>query len=111
MIMAPMAIVKRLTTPDMAAKPTFWLKDVIGVHPKRPETELTKPSQQTAAPISLVLGSRFRALLQSADVSPMVSVAETRYTATTERMAPILNSGVKGRIRGKAMIERLVRPL
>ena len=29
MMMAPMAIVKRFTTPDIAAKPTFWLKEVI----------------------------------------------------------------------------------
>ena len=78
MMMAPKAMVKRFTTPDIAAKPTFWLNEVIGVHPKRPDTELTKPSQHTAAPISLVLGSRFKALLQSAEVSPMVSVAETR---------------------------------
>ena len=110
-MMAPMAIVKRFTTPDIAAKPTFWLKEVIGVQPKRPETELTKPSQQTAAPISLVLGSRFNALLQSAEVSPIVSVAETRYTATTERIAPILNSGVNGRSFGKATIERPESPL
>ena len=102
---APTPIVKRLTTPDMAARPTFWLNDVIGVQPNRPDTELTKPSQQMADPISLVSGSRFKALLQSADVSPIVSVADTRYTATTDSMAPMLNSGVKGSKRGRAMME------
>ncbi len=75
---APMPMVKRLTTPDMAANPTFWLNEVIGVQPNRPDTELTKPSQQMADPISRVSGSRFSALLQRADVSPMVSVADTR---------------------------------
>ena len=111
MMMAPNAMVKRFTTPDMAAKPTFWLNDVIGVQPKRPEKVLTKPSQHTAEPISLVLGSRFKALLQRAEVSPMVSVADTRYTATTERMAPILNSGVNGRSFGNETMERPESPL
>ena len=71
-------MVKRFTTPEMAARPTFWLNDVIGVQPKMPDTELTKPSQQMADPISFVSGSRCKALLQRAEVSPMVSVAETR---------------------------------
>ena len=102
---APTPMVNRLTTPEMAAKPTFWLNEVMGVQPNKPDTELTKPSQQMADPISRVAGSRLRALLQRAEVSPMVSVADTRYTATTERMAPTLNSGVKGRMRGSAMID------
>ena len=76
-----------------------------------PDTVLTKPSQQIADPISRSLGSRCKALLHRADVSPMVSVADTRYTATTERMAPRLNSGVKGMRRGSAMNESDDRPL
>ena len=93
---APTPMVKRLTTPDMAASPTFWLNDVIGVQPNSPDTLLTKPSQLMAAPISDSFGLRFSALLHKADVSPIVSVADTKYTAITERMAPMLNSGEKG---------------
>lgn len=31
---APVAMTKRLTTLDMAASPTFWEKEVMGVQPK-----------------------------------------------------------------------------
>ena len=52
-----------------------------------------------------------RAPLHRADVSPIVSVAETRYTATTERRAPMFISGVKGRICGMEKRGCSVMPL
>ena len=84
---APVAMTKRFTTLEMVARPTFCEKEVMGVHPKHPAMELTNPSQATEAPISLVVTSRPSAPEQSADVSPMVSVAETRNTHTMARMA------------------------
>lgn len=87
--------------------PTFWLNDVIGVQPNSPDTLLTKPSQLMAAPISDSFGLRFSALLHKADVSPIVSVADTKYTAITERMAPMLNSGEKGSSLGNEMTDWL----
>ena len=53
MMQAPVAIAKRLTTPEIFAKPTFWLNEVIGVQPKRPATVLTNPSHEMLAPNSL----------------------------------------------------------
>ena len=61
----------------MFAKPTFWEKDVIGVHPNRPAKEEMKPSHDIAAPISTLCGLRFNEPLHKALVSPIVSVAET----------------------------------
>ena len=84
---APVAMTNRFTTLDIAARPTFCENEVMGVQPKMPAMVLTKPSQATEAPISLVVTSRPSAPEQSADVSPMVSVAETRNTHTMARMA------------------------
>lgn len=78
MMPALVAMAKRFTTPESEARPTFWLKDVIGVQPKRPEMELTKPSQLMAPPISTLWIWRLRAPLQRALESPTVSVADTR---------------------------------
>ena len=44
-INAPIRIVKRFTTFVIDTRPTFWLKEVIGLHPNRPESALQKPSQ------------------------------------------------------------------
>ena len=78
MMRAPVAITERLTTPLIEARPTFWLNEVMGVHPKRPAIELTKPSQAMLPPSSLSVGWRLRAPAQRALVSPIVSVALTR---------------------------------
>ena len=75
---APVAMVKRLTTFVMAARPTFCEKDVIGVQPKTPASVLTNPSQATELPISFLWTCRPSAPEHMAEVSPMVSVAETR---------------------------------
>ena len=77
-IVAPVAMEKRLTTLVRAASPTFCENEVMGVQPNSPATELTKPSQATDAPISFFCTSRPSAPEHIADVSPMVSVAETR---------------------------------
>ena len=77
-ITAPVAMVKRLITFDKAARPTFCENDVMGVQPNRPEIQLTIPSQATEAPISFFFTPRPKAPEQRADVSPMVSVAETK---------------------------------
>jgi len=50
MIAAPVAMAKRLITPLIVARPTFWLNEVIGVHPNRPAIELTNPSQAMLPP-------------------------------------------------------------
>ena len=51
---------------------------MIGVHPKRPPIELTKPSQAIEPASSLSVTLRFKAEEARAVVSPIVSVAETR---------------------------------
>ena len=75
---APVAMANLFTTPDMAASPTFWLNDVIGVQPNKPAMLLTKPSHDMLAPISALWGFLPKAPLHKALVSPIVSVAETR---------------------------------
>ena len=40
MTKAPVIMVKRLTTLVMAIRPTFWLKEVMGMQPKSEEMEL-----------------------------------------------------------------------
>ena len=48
--------------------------------------------------------SRPRPPVQTAEVSPMVSAAETRNTSVTEMIAPRSNFGVKAKSFGSAMI-------
>ena len=88
MIPAPVAIVKRLITFVIAINPTFWLNDVIGRHPNSAERELMYPSQAIEPVISLSVTSRFNADAASADVSPIVSVAETRKIRMTVTIGP-----------------------
>ena len=87
MISAPVAIVKRLTTFVIATRPTFWLKDVIGIQPNREDRELIKPSQAREPEISFVVALRFKPELASACVSPIVSVADTKKISATEMIA------------------------
>ena len=82
-------IVNRLTTFVMATRPTFWLKDVMGGQPNTPpDTAEIKPSQAREPETLLSVMSRPRPPVQTAEVSPMVSAAETRNTSVTEMIAP-----------------------
>lgn len=94
-LIAPNMIVKQLTTFVIAMRPTFWLKDVIGEHPKTPpDTADMKPSQQRNPEISFSVMSLPRPPVHVVVVSPIVSVAETRKTSVTEIMSSSLNYGV-----------------
>ena len=88
MQMAPVMMVKRLTTFVMAISPTFWLKEVTGRHPNSEEILLANPSQAREPDISFSVISRSRPDTTMAVVSPIVSVADTRKITTTDRMAP-----------------------
>ena len=104
MITAPVAIAKRLTTLVIATSPTFWLNDVIGRHPNTEDNALTKPSHAIEPLVSFAVTSRFRPEAASAEVSPIVSVAETRKICTVEKIALALNTGLKGINVGSAII-------
>ncbi len=104
-VSAPNMIVNRLTTFVMATRPTFWLKDVMGGQPNTPpDTAEIKPSQAREPETSFSVMSRPRPPVQTAEVSPMVSAAETRNTSVTEMIAPRSNFGVKAKSLGSAMI-------
>ncbi len=89
----------------MATRPTFWLKDVIGKHPKTEDKALMKPSQAIEPEVSFVVTSLFKPEAARAEVSPIVSVAETKKIKITEKIALALNSGLKGINEGTATIE------
>ena len=91
---APVAIVKRLTTLVMLIRPTFCEKDVTGGHPNSAEIAEANPSQANEPDISSDLISRPKPPDTMAVVSPIVSAAETMKIIATEKMAPMLNSGV-----------------
>lgn len=93
---APVAIVKRLTTFVILIKPTFWLKEVIGGQPNNDEIELQNPSQAKESEISSSVTSRFNPEFTRAEVSPIVSVAETKKITTTAIIAPRSNFILKG---------------
>lgn len=103
-MIAPIKIVKRLTTFVIATSPTFWLKDVIGIQPNSAEILLIKPSQAIEPEISFSVASRFKPETAKAEVSPIVSVAETRKISITEIIAFKLNSGLKGKNSGSAIM-------
>ena len=85
---APVIIAKRFTTFVIVISPIFWLKEVTGGQPKSPDKVLAKPSQAREPEISFSLTSRSRPVAQSAEVSPMVSAADTRKIMATETIAP-----------------------
>ena len=85
---APIRIVNLLTTFVIATRPMFWLKEVIGRHPNTEDRALTKPSQAMDPAVSFWAASRPRQVEARAEVSPMVSVAETRKIRKTETIAP-----------------------
>ena len=101
---APVMMVKRFTTFVMAISPTFCEKDVTGGQPNKVETAEQYPSQAREPEISFPVISRFRPPDTRADVSPMVSAADTRKMMQAEMIAPAWNSGTKGRRDGRAMI-------
>ena len=98
-------MVKRFTTFVIATSPTFWLKEVIGIHPKTEDSALMNPSQAIDPEISFCSAFLPRAVAASAEVSPIVSVADTRKINVTETIALRLNSGVNGIRDGNAMTE------
>ena len=100
-IIAPVAIVKRFTTFVIAIRPTFCEKEVTGQQPKSAEMEEAKPSQAREPEISFSVISRLRPVTTIAVVSPMVSVADTRKMMQVERIAPMLNFGITGRMWGR----------
>ena len=89
----------------MATSPTFWLNDVIGRQPKTEDNALIKPSQAIEPEVSFKVASRFKPAAARAEVSPIVSVADTRKIKVTEIIAFMLNSGLNGSNCGNAMIE------
>ena len=68
------------------------------------ETTEAKPSQAREPEISFEVISRPSPPETMAVVSPMVSAAETIKIMATEKMAPIWNSGAKGRSAGRETI-------
>ena len=102
---APVAMVKRFTTFVIATSPTFWLNEVMGRQPNTEDRELTKPSQAIEPEVSSRVTSRPSPEAASAEVSPMVSVADTRKISTTEMMASAWNSIRNGIRCGTAMME------
>lgn len=104
-ITAPAAIANLLTTLVIATRPTFWLNEVIGRQPNIDDNALIKPSQAIEPDVSLRVTSRFNPEAANADVSPIVSVADTKKINVTEIIALILNSGLKGIIDGNAINE------
>ena len=109
-ITQPVKIVNLFTTFVIETSPTFWLNDVIGKQPKSPDNALTKPSAAIEPVSSFFETSRFNPDDASADVSPIVSVAETRKITSTEIIAPILNVGLIGSICGSDTICAVLNP-
>ena len=93
-IRAPIRMVKRLMTPVMVTRPTFWLKEVRGRQPKQPEMELEKPSTAREPWSSSIFRSRPSAPWATAAVAPVVSAAETRNTMAIVKKAPMSKTGV-----------------
>ena len=58
---------------------------MIGIHPKSDEIELTNPSHAIEPEVSFTVTSRLSPDDARADVSPIVSVAETRKISTNEK--------------------------
>ena len=108
-IIAPAARAYLLTTLVIAIRPTFWLNDVIGRQPKTDERALMKPSQAIEPEVSFTVALRLRSVAARADVSPIVSVADTRNINVTEIIALILNSGLNGIIDGNVTIDVLFK--
>ena len=111
MMTAPVAMALRFTTFVMATRPTFCENDVIGRQPKHADSELTKPSQAMEPESSFSFTSRLRPTMVSAEVSPIVSVADTRKISVTDTIAPRLNSGVNGMSCGSANSSMFWKPL
>ena len=101
MIAAPEAMAILLTTYVIATRPTFWLKDVIGMQPIKEDRELTIPSHAIEPAISFSLTVLPSPEAAIAEVSPIVSVAETRKISMNAMMASGLNSNETGSTFGR----------
>ena len=77
----------------------------MGVHPNREDNELISPSHINPPESSLVVTSRFNAVSDNAEISPIVSVAETRKIITIGKIAFRRNSNENGKIFGTAIME------
>ena len=75
---APVMIVKRFTTFVIAIRPTFWEKEVTGGQPNKEDNADAKPSTAIAPDISSFVISLSNPPDTNAEVSPIVSAAETR---------------------------------
>lgn len=87
----------------MAIRPTFCENDVTGGHPNKEEIEDAKPSHAKEPEISRSVISLFNPVATIAEVSPIVSAADTRKIIAVEMIAPTLNSGLYGRSFGSAI--------
>ena len=85
---APVIMVNRLTTFVILTSPTFCEKEVTGGQPNNAENVDAYPSQASEPEISSPVISLFRPPETSAEVSPIVSAADTRKIMQTERIAP-----------------------
>ena len=83
-ITAPVAMVNLFTTFVIATSPTFWLNDVIGRQPNTDESALTNPSHAIEPDVSFSVAYLSSPEEASAEVSPIVSVAETKNISTTD---------------------------
>lgn len=68
----------------IATSPTFWLNDVIGRQPNTDESALTNPSHAIEPDVSFSVAYLSSPEEASAEVSPIVSVAETKNISTTD---------------------------
>ena len=60
----------------MATRPTFWLKDVIGKHPKTEDKALMKPSQAIEPEVSFVVTSLFKPEAARAEAEEILAQAK-----------------------------------
>ena len=97
-------MVNLFTTFVIATIPTFWLNDVIGRQPNTDESALTNPSHAIEPDVSFSVAYLSSPEEASAEVSPIVSVAETKNISTTDTMASALNSILNGIRCGIAII-------
>ena len=100
---APVMIVNRLTTLVIAISPTFWLNDVTGRQPNKDETLLASHRRLKEPEISFSVISVKAGDNHSCGIA-IVSVADTRKITTTDKIAPMLNSGVNGSSLGSEMV-------
>ena len=75
---APIVTTWRLMRPVIAINPTFWLKDVLGIAPKMPDSAVPRPSALVAPISSRSVAGRPAPPSQIADTAPIDSIAEMK---------------------------------